>query len=442
MSSSYKKREVCLWGVLSILTALLPVLVVAKGRLQDDMEHEAIQYLKAEPTDPIIQLQKEIDAGRVKLEFDKKNGYLRSVLKNLHISTTSQALTFAKTSLQRERINPRQPRALYFNDQTYIGFVQDSPLLEISSTDPQLGGTFYLLPQMPVAKPKFVRQNYECLQCHSGSLTNGVSGHIMRSVYPRLDGQPEFRAGTHLTSDQSPFSERWGGWFVTGKHGFMRHLGNVMATGDGETILMDKEAGANITQLNSLVDTSPYLTPYSDIVALMVLGHQVNLHNLITRANWHTRMALHYEKQLNKELGRPEGSHLDSTLSRIRSVCEPLVQGLLFSKAEPLPCTITGTSGYTEAFSKQGGYDKKGRNLREFDLKKRLFKYPCSYLIYSPEFSALPPMAKEYTYRRLWQVLSGTDKSADFASLSESERTSIREILCDTKPEFVQYKPQ
>ncbi len=412
------------------------------GHGQDDLEQDAIQYLNTEPVDPIAQLQKEIDAGRVKLEFDKKNGYLRSVLKSLRITPSSQVLTFAKTSLQRERINPRQPRALYFNDQTYIGFVQDSPLLEISTTDPQLGGTFYLLPQTPVAKPKFVRQSYECLQCHSGSLTNGVSGHIMRSVYPRLDGQPEFRAGTFLTSDQSPFNERWGGWYVTGKHGFMRHLGNAMATGDGETVLMDREAGANVTELNKIVDVSPYLTPYSDIVALMALGHQVNLHNMITRANWHTRMATQYETQLNKELGRPAGSHLESTLSRIKSVCEPLVRGLLFYKAEPFPCPITGTSGYTEAFAKQGITDTKGRSLREFDLKKRLFKRPCSYLIYSPEFSALPPMAKEYVYRRLWEILSNTDKSADFAYLSEADCAAIREILCDTKPEFMQYKPK
>lgn len=436
------QRTALCWTLLTLLSAALPALTIARGQGRDDMEHEAIQYLKTEATDPIAQLQKEIDAGRVKLEFDKKNGYLRSVLKNLRISQTSQTLVFAKTSLQRERITPHQPRALYFNDQTYIGFVQDSPILEISSTDPQLGGTFYLLPQTPSAKPKFIRQTYECLQCHSGSLTNGVAGHIMRSVYPRADGQPEFRAGTYLTSDQSPFNERWGGWYVTGKHGFMRHLGNVMATGEGEAPLMDKEAGANLARLDKILDVSPYLAPYSDVVALMTLGHQVNLHNLITRANWHTRMALNYEQQLNKELGRPEGSHLESTMSRIKSVCDPLVRGLLFSKAEPFPCAITGTSGYAEAFSKQGVFDKKGRNLREFDLKTRLFKYPCSYLVYSPEFAALPPIAKEFVYRRLWEALSGTDKSADFAHLSEADRTAIREILSDTKPEFLQYKPR
>jgi len=144
-----------------------------------------------------------------------------------------------------------------------------------------------------------------------------------------------------------------------------------------------------------------------------------------------------YEQQLNKELGRPEGSHLESTLSRIKSVCEPLVRGMLFSKAEPLPCAITGLSGFTETFAKQGITDKQGRNLRQFDLKKRLFKYPCSYLIYSPEFAALPPMAKEYISHRLGQILNGDDKSDAFTHLTEADRVALREILTETKPELL-----
>ncbi len=423
-------------------TFLLISATIAGGKQSvDDAEHEAIQYTKSTPTDPISQLQKAIDAGKINLDFDAKNGYLRSVLKHLNILPSSQTLVFSKTSLQRERISPHAPRALYFNDETYIGWVQDSPLLEVSTTDPQLGATFYLLEQRKVGKPRFVRQTYECLQCHSGSLTGGVPGHIVRSVYPRADGQPEYRAGTMLTTDQSPLSERWGGWYVTGKHGANRHMGNVFARGE-EEITLDKNAGANVTSLANIVETSPYLTPNSDIVALMVLGHQVNIHNYITRANYQTRLALHYEQMLNKELGRPVDARLESTLSRIKSVCEPLLRAILFCKEESLLSPIVGTSGFAEAFAQQGKRDKQGRSLHEFELQHRLFRYPCSYLIYSPEFDALPPLAKSYLYRRLWEVFEEKETNPDFAHLTSSLRRTIRDILIDTKPDFATSRPK
>lgn len=422
-------------------TLLLFVQLTARGTQGfEDAEHETIQYTKATPTDPIAQLQKAIDSGKVRLDFDAKNGYLRSVLKNLAISPTSQTLVFSKTSLQRERISPNAPRALYFNDQTYIGWIQESPLLEVSTTDPKLGGVFYLLEQRKAEKPRFIRQTYECLQCHSGSLTNNVPGHIMRSVYPRRDGQPEFRAGTFLTGDQSPYLDRWGGWYVTGQHGNLRHMGNAFARG-GDDVTLNRSEGANLTDLSKLVDTSPYISPHSDMVALMVMGHQINTHNLITRANYHTRMAIHYEQMLNKELGRPLTARLDSTSSRIKSVCEPLLKALLFCNEEPIISKVSGTSGFAEQFAKSAPRDKQGRSLRQLDLERRLFRYPCSYLIYSPEFDALPAPAKEYLYPRLWAILENKETSPEFKHLSPADRTAIRDILLGTKPEFASAKP-
>jgi hypothetical protein len=367
-------------------------------------------------------------------------------------------LVFSKTSFQRERISPNTPRAIYFNDGVYVGWVQGGSVLEFTAVDPQQGAVFYVLEQRKTAKPRFLRQTYECLQCHNSSMTAGVPGHIMRSVYAGPDGQPEFRAGTFLTTDASPLEERWGGWYVTGKHGTMRHMGNAFARTTGDDVTLDKNKYANVTDLKRFIDPTPYLGKHSDIVALMVIEHQTNVQNLITKANYHTRMGLHYDTMLNRELGRPEGYRSDSTLSRIQSVCEPLVQAMLFAGEAPLTDTIKGTSGFTEYFVAQGPKDSKGRSLRQPDLQRRLMRYPCSYLIYSKEFDALPDMAKEYVYRRLVEILTGKElppangqrpatnptagkeRNQMFAHLSDADRKAILEILLETKPDFAAWK--
>ncbi len=425
-----------------LLTILLPAIGFTLPQVTEDSEDAAIQYTKVTPTDAISGLQKEIDSGAFKLDFNSRNGYLQAVLRKLKVPAASQVLVFSKTSFQRQLIEPDSPRALYHNDHVYVGWLQGAPMLEIETIDPQLGAVFYVLEQQPAAKPKFVRQTYECLQCHTGAMTQGVPGTIMRSVYTRADGQPDFRAGTFITTDQSPIEERWGGWYVTGTHGRMRHMGNVVARGpDGEPTL-DREKGANVIDLRPFVDTTPYINRHSDIVSLMVMEHQAHVQNLITKANYHTRMALRYEALLNKELGRPVGFRSDSTISRVSSVCEPLVKSLLFSQEAPIAGPVAGTSGFAGQFQALGVRDKLGRSLRDFDLKTRLMRYPCSYLIYSDAFNGLPALAKGTVYARLWEILDGRDRTAAFAHLSDADRVAIREILVDTKPDFAAARPK
>ncbi|HLJ58054.1 MAG TPA: hypothetical protein VKT77_23650 [Chthonomonadaceae bacterium] len=407
----------------------------------EDSDDPAIQYTHVTPNDAITGLQKGIDAGTIKLDFNSKNGYLQAVLRQLKVPASSQVLVFSKTSFQRQFIDPQSPRALYYNEGVYVGWVRGAPLLEIATIDPQLGAVFYVLNQEPAARPHFVRQTYECLQCHTGSMTQGVPGTMMRSVFARADGQPDFKAGTMVTTDQSPLDERWGGWYVTGTHGRMRHMGNVIARGgDGEPTL-DREKGANVIDLRPFVDTTPYINRHSDIVSLMVMEHQTSVENLITKANYHTRMALRYQEMLDKELKRPAGGPSDSTLSRVRSVCEPLLRAMLFCDEAPLTSPVAGTSGFTGQFEAAGVKDHLGRSLRDFDLKTRLMRYPCSYLIYSDAFNGLPPLAKKVFYARLWDVLEGKDQTPPFARLTDSDRKAIREILLDTKPEFAAARP-
>src|SRR5262249_22332981 len=180
-------------------------------------------------------------------------------------------------------------------------------------------------------------------QCHDSNLARGVPGHIMRSVIPDRTGQPILTAGSYLTTDQSPLKERWGGWYVTGRHGIERHMGNLTAGNSAEAQNPNFNACANMMQLGTRINVAPYLGKFSDIIALMVAEHQTNVQNLITRANYETRRAIQYEAALNKDLGRPAGYRSESTLSRIKSVCEPLVKAMLFSKEATLASPITGS---------------------------------------------------------------------------------------------------
>ena len=420
-------------------TIAVPLCAGAKRQVEHDSEDPAIAYATTAPQDAVTRLQQRLDAGQAHLTFDPARGWLPSVLKQLGISPASQMLVFSKTSFQHTLISPQTPRALYFNDSAYIGWVQGGDVLEFAAMDPVLGAVFYLLPQRPSEHPKVVRINDECLECHESSMTRGIPGFIMRSVFARPDGQPELRAGTFITTDQSPFAERWGGWFVSGTHGAMRHMGNVTAAGDGETAVLDTNAGANVTDLHRLLNVHPYLAGSSDIVALMVAEHQTHLQNLIIMAGYGTRIALRYEADLNRELHRPAGSHWDSTSSRIRGACEPLVKGLLFSGEAPLTDAVRGVSGFAEHFAAVGPRDRLGRSLRDLDLRTRLFRYPCSYLIYSQSFDLLPTEAKEYVYGRLTEILTAPEPGKDFANLSAADRKAILEILEATKPEFARY---
>lgn len=391
-----------------------------------------INYPTAKSTDAIARLQQQIDAGKAKLGHDERHGYLEAVLKALGVPVSSQTLVFSKTSFQRDLIAPWKPRALYFNDDLYIGWVQGGEVLEVASVDKHLGPVFYVLSQQEAAKPQFVRQTDNCLQCHEGNMTQNVPGLMVRSVYPDASGMPLFSAGTFRTTDASPWRERWGGWYVTGAHGAMRHMGNQVLRKKDEPESLDLDRGANLTDLAGKFDVSAYLANSSDVVALMVLTHQTQLHNLLTKANYEVRLALRDAEAMNKALGEKPGHEFDSTGRRIKGACEPLVKAMLFCEEQPLTDAISGSSAFAKEFAAAGPRDKAGRSLREFDLQKRLFKYPCSFLIYTDSFASLPKPAKEWIYGRLWEILSGKDAGKEFAHLPVEDRKAIREILAGT----------
>jgi len=420
------------WGV--TLAAWVALATLSTARADLPIEQEPINYSKTPADDPVAQLQERLDRGEVKLRFaEDRQGYLKSVLEQLKISPESQALVFSKTSFQHTRIAPRTPRALYFGDDAYVGWVKGGDYLEFAAVDPKLGTTFYLLDQRPTRRPTFLRQTDSCLQCHQSSKTQDVPGLMVRSVYPDQRGFPVFSAGSSVTDQTSPLSERWGGWYVTGKLGGQRHLGNGVVTDRNQPEQLDAEPGADHADLKGLVDTYPYLTGQSDVVALMVLEHQTQTQNLLTLAGYQGHMSRYYDAGINKALGRPEGTVSESTARRIASYADKLVAALLFSGETALSAPIEGGSEFVVDFAARGPRDRQGRSLRDFDLRTRLFRYPCSYLINSRSFEALPELMKVQVYHRLREVLTGRDSSPQFAHLSPDDRRAILEILLDTK---------
>jgi hypothetical protein len=416
-----------------VLAGALATFLPGSLPADDEFERAPILYSESTPQNRVSDVQAQIDRDELHLEYSPEFGYLPSLLKALLVPAESQSLVFSKTSLQMRRISPRTPRAIYFSDDVYVGFCQSGEVLEISAVDPKLGAVFYSLDQRQMDRPQIVRRTDNCLVCHSSSRVEGVPGHVIRSLYVDNSGQPLLSGGSRTVDHTTPIDQRWGGWYVTGTHGTQKHLGNLTVKGRDFVEPVDNSEGHNLVDLEFRINPDRYLTAHSDIVALMVLEHQAFVHNRLTRANFDTRQALAYEATINDAMDKPAGSELESTTRRIKSTGDRLVQALLFTDEAPLTAPIKGTSGYAEQFASSGPRDKQGRSLRDLDMTTRMFKYPCSYLIYSKSFDGLPSQSRDYVLQRLWDVLSGNDTSKEFSHLSPTDRRTILEILCETK---------
>jgi hypothetical protein len=385
-------------------------------------EEDTIAYNKTAANGPIERLQQRIDEGKVKLKHQAAYGYLLSVLDELKVPTSSQMLVFSKTSFQRERISPSNPRAIYFSDDVYIGFVPGSPMLEISAADPKLGGVFYTLDQSAREKPRFVRTD-QCLECHATGKTMGVPGHLVRSFETDESGVVDLKSGVSLVNHRTPFAERWGGWYVSGTHGDQIHRGNLIGSEAFEQQKAKPNYLGNLTNLSRFFDVSKLPGEHSDIAALMVLEHQTHMHNFITRLNYGARVAL------------AQYGHV----KYLQSAVDAFLKYLLFTEEAELTEPVRGTSSFTQDFASVGPKDSKGRSLRDLDLRTRMFKYPCSYLIYSDAFDALPGPLKDTIYQRLFDILTDKDASPDFEAISRRSKRAILEILRETKSDLPEY---
>lgn len=433
---------------IAMFVAMLMLPGVKSLRAQStDFDAAPIRYSDTVATDPVAKLAGRIEAGQASLSWDVKFGWLPSLLKHLKIPPSSQLLVFSKTSLQTRKISPSQPRAVYFNDNVYLATVANGGNIEICAADPNLGAVFYTLDSEQSTAtgdaPLIARNNTACLTCHGNSRTQDVPGFLVRSVFPSPSGQPRFELGTTTTNIRSDFVERFGGWYITGTHGQMRHRGNAVFPEENRRSEDDEgfdlQAGANQTKLPPRVRPGSYLRDSSDIVAMMVLEHQTQMHNAITRASFAWRQTMSYQAVLNEAIGRNPDYISPSTKSRIDKACDNLVSHLLMVDEFSLTSPVKGTSTFAEDFQNAAEFgdapnQSQGR-LRQLDLTTRLFRYPCSFLIYSESFDAIPPAMLEKIYRRVEAALSGT-LTDGFEHLTPSDREQIRKILIETKPAF------
>ena len=425
-----------MFRVLAPLVTLFLAAAILFGDFENDpfpadMDHPAIQYSSRPASDPVAQLNAKLLSGTATLKFAGEQGYLRSVLAALNVPIESQLVVFSKTSVQMQRITPANPRSLFFNDSVVVGWVRGGPIIELAAEDPTQGTIFYTLDESPVDHPQFVRRD-SCLSCHLSFNTLDVPGTLVRSVFTTTNGNPIANLGNYITDDRSAFSERWGGWYVTGLTGSMKHMGNETVNSTQGRVgpgLFNQDL--NLESLKGKFDTGAYLTPYSDVVALMAFEHEMHTMNLLTRVGWEARLA-----EYNEKAGL--ASH-DAAARILSATARELVDYMLFVDEVPLTGKVQGTSGFAEMFSAEGPRDSEGRSLRQLDLRKRLMRYPCSYMIYSDAFDALPAEAKSAVYGRMWQILSGQENSAKYRRLLPQDRRAVIEILRQTKTQLPDY---
>ncbi|MCX6593249.1 MAG: hypothetical protein NTZ56_17170 [Acidobacteria bacterium] len=345
------------WAAVAMWAADAPVY-----RSMQSPDHPAIRYATA-PTENVAA---RLDLSR--LTFDDRFGYLPSLLRELGISPDSQLLVFSKTSFQGARVSPANPRAIYFSAEAAVGWIPGAPLIEIAAVDPKLGPIFYTLAAERREEPRLSREK-SCLQCHHGPATLGVPGLFVGSVVPRTDGQPS-RLGAIITDHRTAFKDRWGGWFVDTPAGLSENRANAVAP--------DPAAPQQLEKRRPRFDTSRYLRPASDPVALMTFEHQTLVTNLLTRLHW------------DWAAGRIDRDLLSETAAALASEGEA-----------PLPVPLAGPSPFAEAFGMRRRSMATQPARWQFDLQHGLVRHGLSFMVESEQYRALPDGVRNELTRRL-----------------------------------------
>lgn len=328
-------------------------------------------------------------------------------------------LVFSTTSLQLSLITPANPRALYFNEDTYVGFIPGGKI-EIVALDPELGGIFYILdiPRTPTGSLNIERSR-RCMNCHSGSESGYVPGLVIKSVVPGPRGGTLDAYRVDLTGHGIPLADRFGGWYLTGHHGFTNHWANAIGrSGPGDAIT--KEA----VLPGERFSYSRYPVGTSDILPQLVHEHQAGFVNRALQIGYVARSYLH---KTNGQLNAHETAELEKLIREF-------VRYVLFAEEAVLPPPgIEGDKSFKRDFLAKRRV-ANGTSLKDFDLVDRLFKHRCSYMIYTPLFLELPAVAKSMVVKQIEEAL--TTNSALSAHLGADEKKAIRSILRATHPDF------
>jgi hypothetical protein len=393
------------------------------GAFMGSSDDPAIRYSTAPLKNAVVEVNKKLQDGTIQLRFEGRSGFLRSALEALQIPSDSQLLVFSRASLQGRLIQRTESSrvVLQRSRRAQLGWGVDH---RVAARQVRQRGVRHTSTRDD-RPPQFKRPS--SAGCHVTGDTLGVPGLLMFTT-TRPEGSQEFSLPRPIDQSDS-LRRRFGGWFVTGSTGSAQHMGNDVRA-------LDRRATRELSSAKGLFDADGYRALSSDIVAHLVFTHQTGMTNLLTRASWQARAA---DPSLHPPF-TPAPEEEARVAAMMSGVAREVVDYLLFIDEAKLTDRVRGGPGFADRFSAIGPRDRKGRSLRELDLNRRLMRYPCSYLIYSPAFDALPPGAKDPIYRRLWQVLSGQERDARYLSaLSRADRQSIVEILRDTKTDLPRY---
>ncbi len=336
-----------------------------------------IDYFGNESDDVVAKLQSRMASGEFTLTHREPSGYLLDLLRGLEISIESQTLVFSRTSVHQRLVSPKTPRAIYFNDEVSVAWVPGAPVIEIAAQDPIKGAMFYTLSQSPLergngAETTVLQREERCITCHVSTPTLNVPGHLLPSFVVDERGEPQ--SGYSPVTQATAFEKRWGGWYVTGKADRLIHLGNLFGSEDARRHEQDPIYRGTIAELTSLVDLSKYPSADSDIVALLVLYHQLHFYNLVTRVRF-----------------EHEFGHRSDAEDR-------LARYALMEDEAPQSGPVVGSTKYAAWYQSTGPRDSEGRSLRDLDLNTKLFRHGLSPLVKSRSFQRLPTDVK----LRLW----------------------------------------
>ena len=406
-----KKARLILLGV---------VLATGAVRAEEAVHHRFNEaphnYYSREPRDAFSRFLTRLGSGEVQLDAGSDKAQLVSLLAALDVPVSSQLLVYSATSFQGGLIRPENPRALYFNDEVYVGYVPGGRF-EVAAIDPDLGPVFRIFRPVQNGRPEITRSE-RCMNCHAGRTSHQVPGLVAESVIctgtgATLDGFRREQVGHTI-----PLNLRLGGWHVTGAHEHGDHLGNLMgeAAPGGYRRLPDAPG--------SLFNWANYPARTSDLLPHLLHEHQLGFHNLVTLGVYRTRDAL--------DAGH--GAIRTEDRSTLEDLARQLTRYLLFAGEAALPTGgVQPDADYLRDFLARRIATASGASLRDLDLHTHLLRYRCSYMIHTASFTALPAEFKSLVLANLTAALREENGAPDFAYIPTAEKRAIRTILRETK---------
>jgi len=409
------------WGTAArTLVGLVGVLGSAlASEWEPDLDSEPHRYFQRTAVDRFSRRIPELAAGGLPLDRSSERAFLKSLLRALDIPESSQLLVFSNTSLQLSLINPDNPRALYFSDDLYLGYVPGGKI-EVATIDAELGAVFYIFDIPRSDSRVVVERARRCMNCHANEDTLKIPGLSVKSVAPGPGGGSLDTFHPGQSGHTQPLAERFGGWYVTGTGGFDGHWGNRMGR------LYQGELSATPLEPGTRFSFERYPVATSDLLAHLLHEHQVGGVNRLIRAQYRFRELRH----------RNGGSVPQALPPDLETELADLLSYLLFAQEAPLPASgIPGNPAFREGFARnRKAVD--GHSLKDLDLRTRLLRFRCSYLVHTPFFEGLDADLRRRILRDLDHALSPEKRNAASRHLSDSEAAVIRTILRATVPGF------